>query len=63
MTRRTPRFTVERRAIPPREHPAQPAATAPPARESNIPATPLAREVYFALRTAPIRFPADWVKA
>lgn len=61
MIRRPPRFTVERRSIPPRA-PAQTPQSAPPVRESNVPATPIAREVYFALRAAPIRFPIDWTR-
>lgn len=61
MTRRAPRFTIERRPLPPRA-PAQPGLSPEPVRESNIPATPIAREVYYALRTAPIRFPHDWTR-
>ena len=61
MTRHRRHFTVERRALPPRA-PVQQPQSAQPARESNVPATPVAREVYFALRTAPIRFPKMWIQ-
>lgn len=50
-------FTVERRAIPPREKRQAP----PPQRpEPQDRLKPLARQVHLALRFHPIRFPKDW---
>jgi hypothetical protein len=64
MTRRKRPFTVERRRIPkrPASEPASPPAAGKPDAEPII-LRPIAQEVAFALREAPIRFPREWINA
>jgi hypothetical protein len=65
MTRRPRPFTVERRRLPKRaenELAPLPAAVRQPDADS-IALGPIAQEVAFTLRTAPIRFPRSWIEA